>query len=485
MYAKDLGSREKFIIIAIAAISLLAIILWYLLIGAGWDLIAHMLNAKSMMDLHLYHCMANPNCGIINGKRSFYYSTYFEPQRAPMVSIMLMPLYLIFGDWSTLAYALLVFSCYLAAIYYIAKNFGISRIAAYAAMASPYFVLFLFVNGAELLSLVFVIIALAFLSRKSAYSGLFLGLAFVSKYTTMLLLPMLLLLIKPKKIALAVILALVPSLPWIAFQLIFMHGALASYLMSIQLAADNFTYSGLSVKYLMVVISYPLLILAAALILLRKHVLKVSRNLSLNLKKMLHSLKTKTETNTRVHIWAIAAMFVALSIIEYAILINSAPFAQARLGYLLAFSLSLFVALAFTYALRNRKDARKIEVGFGFAFIIFLVLCYAFFVINANADKVYSVRNVNITDSVAKLYELGYGGCRVVSNDWIYLLYYGVNAFPQYYPNSTNMQYPIIVFYNASALTSNASIQGINSSSVVYSSKSFSIMLPKGYKCYK
>lgn len=483
MHAKKL-SIEKLIIISIVIVSLLAIVIMYMIAGPGWDLIVHMLNAKSMLNPGLYQCMLNPGCGIVNGQRSFYYSTYFEPERAPMSSIILMPLYLIFGNWSTLAYALLVFSLYLAAIYYIARDFGINPIVAYVAMAGPYFILFLLVNGAELLSLAFIALALAFLSRRSAYSGLFLGLAFISKYTTLLFLPMLLLLIKPKRIVLAGALALAPSLLWILFQYVFMHGALASYTLSMLLAGYNYTHTGLSLMYLMVVVGYPLAIIAAALVLLRKRIRSLFRGLGIKFENWLRRIKAIRTDDSALRA-AIVVLFLILAAVEYVLLVNAAPFVQARLGYPLAFALSLLAAVLFMYALQNKNHATKIEIGTGIAFVLFLVLCCVFFAANANAIKVYSVRNADISNAATKLSELGYGGCRIISNDWTYMLYYGVNAFPQYYPNSTNIRYPIIVFFNESALTDPSSIQGISSSSVIYSSKNFSIMLPKGYECYR
>ncbi|MGC8730105.1 MAG: hypothetical protein ACP5RP_01870 [Candidatus Micrarchaeia archaeon] len=473
------------IIVAIAA-AFLFVILYYSVLGPGWDLIVHMLNAETMLKHSFYMCMLN-GCGVYNGTQTFYYSSYFEPERAPMSSLAIIPLYIILGKNCLLAYELIVLAAYLSSIYYLAKSFKVRQVFAYISLATPYFAFFLSFNGAELLSLVFISFGLSLLYKRSTYSGIFFGLAFVSKYTTIIFAPMLLLLMKPRKILASSGLAFIPSLAWILFQALFMHSPLASYSLSFILAKYNSSFLGLNLASLAIVAAYPLLLISLALAFnmeaIKGLIAQLCSGFKKNLWLILRLAKARVETTSSIYLLLIICAFLILAIADYLFLSNTEALVQARLGYTLSFALGL-VALFLLSLEEAQKTCLLIKFS-SISFLFLLMLYGVYFATSSSHDLSYSVKNPAVVQAKSELYSLGYENCRIISNNWVYLLYVGVDAFPQYYPNSTNLLYPIVVFYNSSALTSPASIVNLSSSNPIFKSRNFSILLPENYKCYK
>ena len=234
-----LNTRFLFLV-AIIAIAASALATEYIIQGPGWDLIAHFENGKSLLNPALYSCLGSPPCGLDNGQLTFWYGTYFEPYRAPMSGLIFALVYFVFGNATMIVYIGLLLALYVIIIWFVAERFKIDKIAALLPAPEPRNPPHLHNRGSEeMVSLIFLFVGLYFLAKRNPVFGLFLGLATLGKYPTLALIPMLLLLVRPKKILYGVILFVIAVSPWLIFSQIFFHNALASYKMSLAIETGN------------------------------------------------------------------------------------------------------------------------------------------------------------------------------------------------------------------------------------------------------
>jgi len=84
----------------------------------------------------------------------------------------------------------------------------------------------------------------------------------------------------------------------------------------------------------------------------------------------------------------------------------------------------------------------------------------------------------------AELATLGLQNCRIVSNDWILMLYLNVSAFSEFDPNASSLSYPILLFKNATQATNIYAVRDLSSSNVIYSSYYYDVLLPPNHVCY-
>jgi hypothetical protein len=76
---------------------------------------------------------------------------------------------------------------------------------------------------------------------------------------------------------------------------------------------------------------------------------------------------------------------------------------------------------------------------------ILFVFFYGTVTSDATSALTYSAFNPYFQSEVSQLGNYGLTGCKVISNDWVYLLYYNISAYPPYYFNKTLRSYPIII----------------------------------------
>lgn len=124
----------------------------------------------------------------LNAKHFFGSGAYFEWMRPPLASLLIG----VFGflGWAAAEYffIILVAFLHLASCFVLAKRWGLNPAYFYLVSVSPFFLLEGMIMGTELLSLTLVQFAVGLLD----YSGVFLGLAFLTRYTSIIFAPLML-----------------------------------------------------------------------------------------------------------------------------------------------------------------------------------------------------------------------------------------------------------------------------------------------------
>lgn len=459
------------LIFAVLLCAALLLILFYTYLGPEWDLLAHYTNAQSLANPSFYSCFFSTGCVFTTQNSAFY----FEPFRAPMSSLIIALLILMAKNYALQFYIAFAFIFYLFALYVAIKLMKLDPLITVSVFLSPFILYFaLLANSAEILSLSFALIGISLLVRKSPLAGLFFGLASLSKYITLILLPLMLLLYKPKKVLAAIALFILPVLPWLAVNKIAFGSFVLSYTEAFSIVSSSIFTKGISAQALLVILSYTVIfsiaVLLTTLILGRKH------GVAAMFRKARSSI---IKSNAAI----VAVMLLVLSAASYVyIAYDRDVFTQIRFGYMLYGSLSLCMALAFSYLAKVRWN-RALPLVIGSISVIIILYTIASTMSILSYKPALSIWNPVYYNAAQTLDTLGYGNCNVVSNDWIYMLHLGIHAFSPFYTNQSEYAYPIIAFYNATAATDASSISDISNSIAVYKSEDFSILLPKNYTC--
>lgn len=156
---------------------------------------------------------------ILNAKYWFANGNYFEPLRAPLMPFIL-GIFSFFG-WKISEYLYIVFVSFLFMLSSIklAGSLKFNKNIFYILSLNFYVLLTGLINGTELLSLVFLEFFLASLI-KNKNSGIFLGLASLSRYTCISLFPLLIFHKNLKSIIKNFILFVIPFTPWFVYNYI-------------------------------------------------------------------------------------------------------------------------------------------------------------------------------------------------------------------------------------------------------------------------
>ena len=472
--------KDAVLVALLIVIAAIALAVFYAETGPGWDLIAHYLNARSLSNPAFYGCLLNPVCNLYNQNPLFYFESY----RAPLAGFF-MALINIFADSAAAIaiYLATLFVAYVFAIRFLAKKINADSLTLFALLLSPYIIYVAFVAGSEeIVSLIFLLFALGFLAKRSPLFGLFIGLATLGKYPTLALVPMILLLYRPRKILYASILFVLVIAPWLAFgQVFFLNGALTSYVTSLAISQSNAGQFAVIPQAYLFVLGYPILFGLLGLAAVYPNRKKIAKAAGLLMKKA-KSFERIYRDDT-LYLYSILGAFFILSVIAT---LYIGPyydaFTEARYGYLLGVSSALIVAAALNSARKYARFNLPIAVG-ALAVPLFVASIYLSPLVASTYGT--SVYNGVYGNAVSELSSLGYGGCRILSNDWVYMLYYNVSAFSQFDLNSSSSQYPILLFKNQYALTAINKTGGILAQAkTVYNSTDFSVLLPANYKCY-
>ncbi|MGC8669667.1 MAG: hypothetical protein ACP5TL_00755 [Candidatus Micrarchaeia archaeon] len=444
------------------------LILSYGYFGPEWDLMAHYINARSFANPAFYACLFNKGCVLATQNSAFY----FEYFRAPLSSTFLLIFELVANKLAIPLYIGFVFMLFIISVYILAKEMKLDMLISISVFVAPFMILFtLLSNSTEMLSLSFALLGTALLTRKSPWSGLFFGLASLSKYVMLISLPMVLLLYKPKKIAIAIALFILPIIPWLIFNQLVFGNYLFSYLESLHIVSSSIFTHGINLGSLLFVCANSIIFGTVAIIYILKKRIKIS-----GFSKKFHGYIK--DQNAKISV-----VFLLLSIVSYVfIAYNRDTFTQIRFGYLLHGALALFMVLLLSNISRVKKYT-TMPFFIGIASII-IILANIFTIASIyNYGPSLSIWNPVFGNAVKELSILGYGNCNVVSNDWIYLLYLNAHAFSPFYVDKIENEYPIVVFYNSTAATSPSSIADLNTSKVIFNNKNFSILLPRNYTC--
>ena len=462
---------------AIVTVAAVYLAVAYAMDGPGWDLIAHYFNGRSLSDPAFYSCMLNTQCNQYNQNPGFYFESY----RAPVAGFVIAFINLFVGSTATIeVYIAVLLLFYVIAIIYLSRKIEISGLLALALLVSPYLLSFTILPGSEeMVSLIFLLFAVGLLARRSPWFGLLLGLSTLGKYPTLILVPMLLLLIRPKKILYASLLFVAAVLPWLALNQLFFGNPFFSYEQSMAISHSNAGPFYLSLPAYSVLLSYAAIFAVVGLVAVYPKTMKVLKDALKFIGKA--SSVRALAADDRLFLYVILLVLVVLSL---AATLYIGPyydqFTQTRYGYLLADSTALLVAVC----LNDIRKRTKVNLPVVAAALSLLILLYSLYT-SVYAGSQFGAYSNLYKNAAAELDAHGYGDCKIITNDWIYVMWQNVSAFSQFDPNSTSARYPILEFHNYTSLTNMTKLRDtVANATPVYSSKNFSILLPQNYKCY-
>jgi hypothetical protein len=470
-------------VLIVFAMSLLIINRLYSIGGVYWDFVARMLFARTLLSPYFYSSIIH---GTSLNAITYANNFYIEPFREPLPSLLMTPFVLL--GVSIKAYLFFELVLLLLALIYFCKvskkNIGLAVLLFFTSYTLTYLSV---LDGSELLSMIFLVFSAAFLIKESGKSGIFLALAGLAKYTSLIFLPVLLILPKGtrKKAFLYFILT---TIPWLVFNFIAFRNPLYSYLYSIALIIFNkASYTNLNptnaiLLSLKIIFSnlVPLFTILLFVLIFYYLVLRKDKKNRIDVLELKRFSELKTE-------YRVSLSLLLLSILGWSILavsnsINTLP----RWGYLIYFGLLIFLII-----LLNDLFALKVKSGllkhYGYvAYTVLFIVMIALLLTNFISLKSnfpfdgYGTTNSTLLNTISVLNSSKIPNCNFVSNGWVYLRYYGVIAHSPYYYNATIYHYDIISFNKIGVQPSI-----INTSQVVKTENytGFSIETPNNYSC--
>jgi hypothetical protein len=348
---------------------------------------------------------------VLNGKHFLSGEGYFEWLRAPLAPLMFSILSVFTWIAAEYIFIILISALHLFAILKLSKEAKINPVIFYALTLTPFFLNVSFIAGTELLSLALLELSIAFIisKKKSHLSGLFLGLSFLARYTSLIFLPLLLFNKKIKKIFLSSVFFIIPIIPWFVYN----HAVTGNFLTSI-LSSYNLNISSRESMFIPFLWSHLLIVFNYYVFLFIPGIFKSKRN----------------------KIYWIMLLFLILSLFSYVRI----PLKTQALSVKYLFTAVLPIAFFSTIFLEKiKKKNRKIIFA---VFIILNLLLSVVFFINLPSDDLYK-RAANFYDEE----------CKVNSNIWVPLVYYGLDADAayvdgnkEYIPIALNRGYRLFYF---------------------------------------
>lgn len=471
--------------------------------GVEWDFLTQYLIGRTLLNSSFYSLLYLLNQPIRDGVVFSGYTYHgviittfsaiskgiiFEKTREPVVPILLSLAMLINQALSIQIYALLLLSLLLFSSFFVAKQMNINPLIVCSLILGPYVLRHTFVyNSTEMLSIGVCLIALGFMARRSSLSGLFLGIAGVSKYTNLILLPLLLLLIDKDNTEIkAAALFLIATLPWLVFNFIVYGNPLYSYYLNIAALSNN-AQNLISFPYLFAEVAwYPIIVIAIVLLLLARK-MGVPNKLGIN--DLIAKVKAAENYN---HI--AVTFFVILAIIGFFFVYNTVGI-PIRFGYLAYAGLAVFGGLLLeSRGISNAEAHLKsglVKLGAAMPFALFSVtlvlLCYMYLNSSQNGFNWSGYRGSNNPDfhlSLSALQSHNLSGCSIVSNAWPYMNYYNVLSYSSDACNLTTIRYPIVIFGKFGGLYCNSlETNSLPAVSQTFNYGNFSIYLPPNFEC--
>lgn len=479
--------------LALLLLSVAIILLVYGKLGLGWDFTDIYLTGRSFVNPSLFqqHLPVNTTViyyykGVAYTSNPYFYITpshvYISIVREPLVPLFLALTTLASSAYAVQIYLVLLLAMLLAAAFYTARQLNLNPLLLSSLLFAPYVLQWtVLYTSQELLSMVFALVAIALLAKKSPLAGVALALVGLSKYPGLILLPMPLLLFELKNIdgsAMRVVktyaLFALTTLPWLLFNLFYFGNPIISYQYSLGEAAANnlaFNYSQLlnALFEFPVVLAYPIIIMAVLLAATRlagganrpgDATQQKSKDLGYGLRlKPLNaddgSVKGPglfSALSAMDYRYKVVLFFILLSALGFVIVYNNVGIPE-RFGYLLYAGVVILAALYFEsigagYALIG-KFAPYAVCALSLALLAYILFSLApshYSGWNIGEGSVY---NSTIKDAVANLTSMGLAKCAVISDAWPFLNYYGIVAYQASSPCSTNMShYPVVMLRN-------------------------------------
>ena len=485
--ARDRGRDIDYLLILLIAL-LGAAVLYSLVAAFGppWDLMARYLNGKTLFDFVRYGIAPQVAfAGEFFNNQLFYFEPYREPLSMPIFAFM----DIFFSGSSVIPYLMAVYIGLLFAVYKLGKEMGIDRLILFSALINSYALYFMFfINGGEALALIFVLLALVYMMRRSPISGLMLGIASIAKYPTMILLPLVLLLNDREKVTFAVVLELVPLLLWGAFDYFIYGVPFYSYIASLNTSNVLGSASAVSIGSVAEVIAYPLIFVMTGMGMLYEARQKI---------------RIKWDYTTKILVSA-----AVLSAIGYVLVLpHNDPTTQARYGFLVFATLAIPAGM-----LLSKISGKFMWLRYAAASLSIIALLCCIYLISSQASTPTAMyynpllSNTVYSHAAAALSSLGFGNCRFVSNAWVPMVYDGYDAYSPFILYTNNAispfianltasegaamgdyqsgqdKYPIIAFKYIGVQKS--FILNINQSREAYTDGNFTVYLPMNASCY-
>ena len=467
------------IVAAIFALALFDTLTMYNMSGAEWDFAAHWLSAKALITSSFYSALFS---GHLASSILYANAFYFEPLRAPLTALLMVP-FAALGNAAVPAYyafalILLVFSAF-----YAAKRFKVDFPLLEMLVVTPYAALILLMlNGTEIISMSLLLIFVSLLLEEKWSSGAILAIAALAKYPNLIFLPMLFLL--PKKMRPKAFLAFaLATLPWLLFNEIVFHNPIFSYLLSAGTynSSSNGAYLHGNAIYqsLLFILPdiVPAFLIAMVLVMFTYLAHRRGRKWSWHIKRLITG-KGDRRSKTIV-------AFLSLGILGWGITsvngsINNLP----RLGYLIYTGMALLLAVAISELAKNRSTAQSMRLSdpnlyysciviLAIASVVTLATWYPY-----TGWKYYGSFNSTLASMEGALPSAGIGNCSFVSNEWVMLVFNGYKAHFPYYYNYSVQHYPIVI----RTASDSSAVNFANVTKQVYYN-GFFIAFPKNYTC--
>lgn len=189
---------------------------------------------------------------ILNSNYLFHNGDYFENQRALLESFIIGIFSFVFGKYSVYAFIAFFTVIFFISVYIFSKAFKLEYVILLGILLNPFFLFYSIKNGSELPMYSFLILLISFIKLKKPIAGVFMALAFVSKYDSILFLPMALFLIDKKlipsvkRILIFAGIALLALLPFFLYNIILYHDFLFTFFMSLHENSPSLTSTGIS-----------------------------------------------------------------------------------------------------------------------------------------------------------------------------------------------------------------------------------------------
>ncbi len=410
--------------------------------GANWDFIDHWLYAKSLVTPRFYSALFGGN---LYNAIQYGDAFYFETLRAPLTGLLMAPFVWLGGNGAIpeyLAFALLLLA---SASVYASRKLDLPPSLLAMLLLTPYSALFLLLlNGTEIVSMSIMLISVSLLVERDWKAGIFMGLAAMAKYPNLIFVPLIFLLPSRQRGRAVLAFSLI-ILSWLAFNTIVFHDPIMSYLISIgafsQGGTSGFFPPGTMAQSLWLVL--PELAPAAAILAIAivAAILRHGGNYGIVIAKLAKAIRLQG------HKYGIVLYFLCLGLLGWLMTaargsINDLP----RLGYLIYGGLAMLLAML-AYDSTGGPAAGSATVRkllFSALFVIMAAVSVTWFPYTNYVF--YGSLNPVLLSAESAINGAGIGGCNIVSNNWVYLIFAGYRAHFPYYYNSTVQRYPIVFF---------------------------------------
>jgi hypothetical protein len=354
---------------------------------------------------------------VLNAKYWFADGKYFEPSRPPLMPFIIGLLG--FLSWRAAEYIYIILASFLFmySSARLAKSFRFDPLVFYAISLNAFLLDIGLINGTELLSLIFLELFLTFLIENRSFSGVFLALSALSRYTGLALFPIIFMHLEARKILKSLALFGATLSLWLIYNF-YRYG---NFFTSI---ADGYAIN-ISYRDYMVQPMQPLHFLQVQNILVPFFligVIVIAYQLFCQIKAFrYHKLRSFLDLISRIRIELIMFFLLLSAITSY----NSIPLKDVRYLFNLVLPTFYFSYVGLSIIVKKICDNRTLLISI--AMIIFIINIS--FVLVQIPHKEYETPQ-RYNPAISKLDEFNLSDCSVMSNSWVILNYLGQPSLP-------------------------------------------------------